>query len=103
MHTPLALLLMLALATSLWAAPRLHLRWQQSVSPTPVIATAIWKRTPGPVEAWVLVRILPNDSPRLSWGDTAVWSGQEWCYQVQAMGAGPVLSAPSNTACGVLP
>jgi len=104
MCTPLTILLTLALATPLWAAPRLQLRWTSQASPTPITVWTIYKRVPGPVESWVLVRLLSNVPPVQRWTDAQVLPGQTWCYHVGALAEGFVESVGySNAVCGVVP
>ena len=95
-----ALLLWLSPAA---AAPRILLLWKQPPTSTPIAWYAIYKRVPGPVAAWVLVRLLPNDPARVAWSDTAVLPGGEWCYTVRAVALGYVESEASNEACARMP
>lgn len=90
--------------TPLSTGPSLHVRWAPQASPLPVTAWTIYKRVPGPVENWVLVRLQDNTPQKTTWTDTAVLPRQEWCYRVGALATGWVASvAQSPAACGVAP
>ena len=85
MTLPLTFLLLLTLATPLWAAPRLQLRWQQPASQTPVLWYAVYKRVPGAPPQWVLFRLLSNVPPRRSLIDAQLLPGDTQCYMVQSV------------------